>query len=96
MKNIKAIQCKANQYDVTAIAVVAGKPSQIDFKTTARDAKAARKFAADKFGVKPTQVLVNFELHKRTFNIKCDVDKLFSVLDDANISYEIGDSNNEE
>ena len=96
MKNIKGIQCKINQYTVTAIAVVNGKPEQIVFKTNERDAREARKFAADKFGVKASQVLVSYELNKLNFNIHCDIDTLFGILNDANISYDVADNSEDE
>lgn len=95
MKNNKGIQCKVNEYTVTAIAVVDGKPSQLAFKTNVRDARAARKFAADKFGVKSSQVLVNYELNKRAFTIQCDVDTLIDALNNAGIAFEFADDSDD-
>lgn len=91
MRNVKGIQCKSNEYDVTAIAVVDGKPTQLNFKTNARDTKYAKKFAAEKLNVKPSQVLINYELHKKCFTINCDLDTLYNALGAANISIEMSD-----
>lgn len=86
MKNNKGITCKVNTYHVTAIAVVDGQPAQLTFGTNERNAREARKFAAEKFGVKPSKVLVNFELEKRAFTIDCDYDTLMNVLGASDIT----------
>lgn len=93
MKNNKGIQCKVNNYHVTALAVVDGTPSQITFDANERNARDARKFAAEQFGVKASQVLVNFELEKRSFTIGCTYDELMNALGAANIPVEFADDN---
>lgn len=85
MKNTKGIACKVNHYNITAIAVKDGAPVSITFEADARDARAAKKFAAEKLGVKASQVLVSFELDKREFIIDCDYDELMNALGAANI-----------
>ena len=85
MKNIKGIVCKVNHYHVTAIAVKDGSPVSIAFDTEVRDARAAKKFAAEKLGVKASNVLVSFELEKRAFIIDCSYDELMNALVAANI-----------
>ena len=85
MKNTKGIVCKVNNYHVTAIAVKDGAPVSIAFDAEARDARAAKKFAAEKLGVKASQVLVSFELEKREFIIDCSYDALMNALGDAGI-----------
>ena len=85
MKNTKGISCKVNNYHVTAIAVRDGAPVSITFDAEERDARAAKKFAAEKLGVKASQVLVSFELEKREFIINCSYDTLMDALGDENI-----------
>jgi len=85
MKNTKGIACKVNNYHITAIAVKDGAPVSITFDAEERDARAAKKFAAEKLGVKASQVLVSFELEKREFIINCSYDALMDALGDANI-----------
>ena len=85
MKNTKGIACKVNNYHITAIAVKDGTPVSITFDAEARDARAAKKFAAEKLGVKASQVLVSFELEKREFIINCSYDELMNALGAANI-----------
>lgn len=85
MKNTKGIACKVNNYHITAIAVKDGAPVSITFEAEARDARAAKKFAAEKLGVKASQVLVSFELEKIEFIINCSYDALLDALGDANI-----------
>lgn len=85
MKNTKGIACKVNNYNITAIAVKDGSPVSITFDAEARDARAAKKFAAEKLGVKASQVLVSFELEKREFIIDCSYDALMNALGAANI-----------
>ena len=94
MKNTKGIACKVNNYHITAIAVKDGAPVSITFDTEARDARAAKKFAAEKMGVKASQVLVSFELEKREFIINCSYDELMNALGAANI--EVGFKDAEE
>ena len=99
MKNTKGIACKVNNYHITAIAVKDGAPVSIAFDAEARDARAAKKFAAEKLGVKASQVLVSFELEKREFIIDCSYDALMNALGAANISVafkEESDENMEE
>lgn len=91
MRAAKGIQCKANLYYVTAIAVVDGKPTQINFITNTRDSKSDKKLAAEELNVKPSQVLINYEHNKKCFTINCDLDTLFNALIDANISIEMED-----
>lgn len=85
MKNTKGIACKVNKYHVTAIAVKDGAPVSITFDADERNARDAKKFAAEKLGVKASQVLVSFELEKREFIIDCSYDALMSALGAANI-----------
>lgn len=85
MKNTKGIACKVNNYHITAIAVKDGAPVSITFDAEARDARKAKKFAAEKLGVKASQVLVSFELEKIEFIINCSYDALIDALGDANI-----------
>lgn len=85
MKNTKGIACKVNNYHITAIAVKDGAPVSITFEAEARDARAAKKFAAEKLGVKASQVLVSFELEKIEFVINCSYDTLMDALGAANI-----------
>ena len=85
MKNIKGISCKVNHYHVTAIAVKDGAPVSVTFEASERNAREAKKFAADELGVKASQVLVSFELEKREFIIDCSYDALLEALGDANI-----------
>lgn len=85
MKNTKGIACKVNHYHVTAIAVKDGAPVSITFDAEARDARAAKKFAAEALGVKASNVLVSFELEKREFIIDCSYDELMNALGAANI-----------
>lgn len=86
MKNTKGIACKVNHYNITAIAVKDGAPVSITFEANERNARAAKKFAAEKMGVKASQVLVSFELEKREFIIDCSYDELMNALGAANIS----------
>lgn len=92
MKNTKGIVCKVNRYHVTAIAVKDGQPVSITFDANERNAREAKKFAADKLGVKASQVLVSFELEKRAFIIDCSYDELMNALDDANIEVTFNDA----
>ena len=94
MKNTKGIACKVNHYNITAIAVKDGAPVSITFEANERNAREAKKFAAEKFGVKASQVLVSFELEKREFIIDCSYDALMNALGAANI--EVGFKDAEE
>ena len=85
MKNTKGIACKVNHYNITAIAVKDGAPVSITFEANERNARDAKKFAADQMGVKASQVLVSFELEKREFIINCSYDELMNALGAANI-----------
>ena len=85
MKNIKGIVCKVNHYHVTAIAVKDGAPVSITFDAEERDARAAKRFAAEQMGVKASNVLVSFELEKREFIINCGYDELMNALGAADI-----------
>ena len=85
MKNTKGISCKVNKYHVTAIAVKDGAPVSITFDADERNAREAKKFAAEKLGVKASQVLVSFALEKREFIINCTYDELMNELGAANI-----------
>ena len=57
MKNTKGIACKVNKYHVTAIAVKDGAPVSITFDADERNARDAKKFAAEKLGVKEIECL---------------------------------------
>lgn len=92
MKNTKGIACKVNHYNITAIAVKDGAPVSITFESDERNAREAKKFAADKLGVKASQVLVSFELEKREFIINCGYDELMNALGDANIEVDFKDT----
>lgn len=92
MKNTKGIACKVNHYNITAIAVKDGAPVSITFEADARDARAAKKFAAEKLGVKASQVLVSFELEKREFIIDCGYDELINALEAAHIGVAFKDA----
>ena len=96
MKNIKGIVCKVNHYHVTAIAVKDGSPVSITFDTEARDARAAKKFAADQMGVKASNVLVSFELEKRVFIIDCSYDALMNALGAADIEVAFKDASDKD
>lgn len=96
MKNTKGIACKVNHYNITAIAVKDGAPVSITFEADARDARAAKKFAAEKLGVKASQVLVSFELDKREFIIECGYDTLMNALGAANIDVAFNDASNKD
>ena len=96
MKNIKGIVCKVNHYHVTAIAVKDGSPVSITFDTEARDARAAKKFAADHMGVKASNVLVSFELEKRVFIIDCSYDALMTALGAADIEVAFKDASDKD
>ena len=92
MKNTKGIACKVNHYNITAIAVKDGAPVSITFEANERNARDAKKFAADKLGVKASQVLVSFELEKREFIIDCSYDALMNALGAANITVSFKDA----
>lgn len=92
MKNIKGIACKVNNYHVTAIAVKDGVPVSITFDANERNARDAKKFAADELGVKASQVLVSFELEKREFIIDCGYDELMNALEAAHIGVAFKDA----
>lgn len=96
MKNTKGIVCKVNNYHITAIAVKDGAPVSITFDAEARDARAAKKFAAEKLGVKASQVLVSFELEKREFIINCSYDALMNALGAANIGVAFNDASDKD
>lgn len=96
MKNTKGISCKVNNYHITAIAVKDGAPVSIAFEAEARDARAAKKFAAEKLGVKASQVLVSFELEKREFIINCSYDALMNALSAANIEVAFNDASDKD
>ena len=96
MKNTKGIACKVNNYHITAIAVKDGAPVSITFEAEARDARAAKKFAAEKLGVKASQVLVSFELEKREFIIDCSYDALMNALGAANIEVAFNDASDKD
>ena len=96
MKNTKGIACKVNKYHVTAIAVKDGSPVSITFDAEARDARTAKKFAADKLGVKASQVLVSFELEKRAFTINCTYDELMNAIGAANIEVAFNDASDKD
>ena len=85
MKKTKGISCKVNHYHVTAIAVKDGAPVSVTFEASERNAREAKKFAAEQLGVKASQVLVSFELEKREFIINCSYDALMNALGDAGI-----------
>lgn len=88
MKNTKGIKCKVNSYQVTGIAIIDGTPQSVTFESPFRDARMAKKMIAENLGVKASQVLVNFELHKRTFTINCTYDVLMNALGAADIPVE--------
>ena len=92
MKNTKGIACKVNHYNITAIAVKDGAPVSVTFEADERNARAAKKFAADQMGVKASQVLVSFELEKREFIIDCSYDELMNALGAANIEVAFKDA----
>lgn len=92
MKNIKGIACKVNNYHVTAISVKDGAPVSVTFDANERNARDAKKIAADELGVKASQVLVSFELEKREFVIDCGYDALMNALDAANIGVSFKDA----
>jgi hypothetical protein len=92
MKNTKGIACKVNHYHVTAIAVKDDAPVSITFDASERNAREAKKFAAEKLGVKASQVLVSFELEKREFIINCSYDALMNALGAANIGVSYKDA----
>ena len=92
MKNTKGIACKVNHYNITAIAVKDGAPVSVTFEADERNARAAKKFAADQMGVKASQVLVSFELEKREFTIDCSYDALMNALGAANIEVAFKDA----
>lgn len=92
MKNTKGISCKVNHYNITAIAVKDGAPVSITFEADERNAREAKKFAADKLGVKASQVLVSFELEKREFIIDCGYDELINALETAHIGVAFKDA----
>lgn len=96
MKNIKGIACKVNNYHVTAIAVKDGAPVSVTFDANERNARDAKKFAADKLGVKASQVLVSFELEKRAFIIDCSYDALINALEAANIDVTFNDASDDD
>lgn len=96
MKNTKGISCKVNNYHVTAIAVKDGAPVSVTFDAEARDARAAKKFAAEQLGVKASQVLVSFELEKREFIIDCSYDALMNALGAANIGVGFKDASDKD
>lgn len=96
MKNTKGIACKVNNYHITAIAVKDGAPVSITFDAEERDARAAKKFAAEKLGVKASQVLVSFELEKREFIINCSYDALLNALGDAHIGVAFKDASDKD
>lgn len=91
MKNNKGITCKVNNYHVTAIAVKDGSPVSITFDANERNARDAKKFAANELGVKASQVLVSFELEKRAFTIACTYDELMNALSAADIPVIVDD-----
>ena len=92
MKNTKGIACKVNNYHITAIAVKDGAPVSITFEANERNAREAKKFAAEKLDVKASQVLVSFELEKREFIIDCGYDALMNALGAANIEVAFKDA----
>lgn len=94
MKFNAGVTCKVNEYNVTAVAMVDGKPSVYEFKTATRDARAARKSVADSLGIKASQVVVSFDLVKRSFTIDADVETLTAALDAAGITYEFASDSN--
>ena len=96
MKNTKGIACKVNHYHVTAIAVKDGAPVSIAFDASERNAREAKKFAAEKLGVKASQVLVSFELEKREFIIDCSYDELLNALGDAHIAVAFKDASDKD
>lgn len=96
MKNTKGIACKVNHYHVTAIAVKDGAPVSITFDASERNARDAKKFAAEKLGVKASQVLVSFELEKRAFTINCTYDELMNALGAANIEVAFNDASDKD
>lgn len=96
MKNTKGIACKVNHYHVTAIAVKDGAPVSITFDANERNAREAKKFAADELGVKASQVLVSFELEKREFIIDCGYDELMNALGAANIDVAFKDASDKD
>ena len=92
MKNTKGIACKVNHYNITAIAVKDGAPVSVTFEADERNAREAKKFAAEKLDVKASQVLVSFELEKRAFTINCTYDELMNALGAANIEVAFNDA----
>ena len=96
MKNTKGIACKVNHYHVTAIAVKDGAPVSVTFEASERNAREAKKFAAEQLGVKASQVLVSFELEKREFIIDCSYDALMNALADANIGVAFKDASDKD
>ena len=96
MKNTKGIACKVNHYHITAIAVKDGAPVSITFDANERNARDAKKFAADELGVKASQVLVEFTLEKRSFTINCSYDELMIALRDMNIEVAFNDASDKD
>ena len=96
MKNTKGIACKVNHYNITAIAVKDGAPVSITFESNERNAREAKKFAAEQLGVKASQVLVSFELEKREFIINCSYDALMNALGAANIGVGFKDASDKD
>lgn len=85
MRTTKGISCKVNSYTVTAIAIVDGKAKSFSFEADTRDARAAKKYIAERAGVPASQVIVSFKLVKHTFTIDTDYENLVNVLTANNI-----------
>lgn len=69
MKSSKGISCTANAYTVVAIVNTSDGIKQLEFPVNRRDARAHKATVAGRFGVKSSQVLVNYTLNKRRFTI---------------------------
>ncbi len=69
MKSSKGISCTANAYTVIAIVNTSDGIKQLEFPANRRDARVHKAAVAGRFGVKSSQVLVNYTLNKRRFTI---------------------------
>lgn len=81
MKNTKGIVCTVNEYVISGVAMVNGRPVTFEDATTVRNAREDKARIAKSLGCKPSAVILDYTLNKRRFTIASnDTDSIINLL----------------
>lgn len=81
MKNTKGIVCTVNEYVISGVAMVDGRPVTFEDATTVRNAREDKARIAKSLGCKPSAVILDYTLNKRRFIIDSnDADSVIALL----------------